>query len=107
VCILQEALANVRKHADATQVSVSIENRLLDGSETVLMQVSDDGVGFAARDSKRRFGLQTMRERARSVQGTLVVHSVPGKGTTIECSLPCLPRQQRNQWLSRQTGPAD
>jgi signal transduction histidine kinase len=97
----------VRKHANAMHVSVSIENRVMDGAETVLMQVKDDGVGFAARDSKRRFGLQTMGERARSVQGTLMVRSVPGEGTIIECSLPCLPRQQRNQWLSRQTGPAD
>ncbi len=108
VCILQEALANVRKHADAARVCVCIENRLLGGNESVVMQIKDDGVGFTSRDSKRRFGLQTMRERARSVQGTLMVNSIPGKGTTIECSLPCLPQQklERNRWLSGETNPA-
>ncbi len=107
VCILQEGLANVRKHANAALVSVSLENRLSDGNESVLLQIMDNGVGFTARDSKRRFGLQTMKERARSVQGTLMVHSVPGQGTTIKCSLPCLPSQkvQRNHWLSGQSEP--
>ena len=104
VCILQEALANVRKHASATRVCVSIEKKTFSGNEFVLMEIKDNGVGFAARDSKRSFGLQTMRERAKSVQGTLVVHSLPGRGTTIECSLPCLPREklEGNQWLPRE-----
>lgn len=107
VCILQEALANVRKHANAARVCVSIENKVADGSSSVLLQIMDNGVGFAVRDSKGRFGLQTMKERARSVEGTLIVHSIPGQGTTIKCSLPCLPSQkvQRSHWLSRQSEP--
>ncbi|HTP00178.1 MAG TPA: histidine kinase [Anaerolineales bacterium] len=103
VCILQEALANVRKHAGAASVSVRIEKRMTAGEEFISMRITDDGVGFAARDTKRNFGLQTMRERARSVQGTLIVHSAPGKGTTIESSFPCLPQRKlpRNQWDSQ------
>jgi nitrate/nitrite-specific signal transduction histidine kinase len=108
VCILQEALANVRKHAKAARVCVCIQQKVHDENEMVLMQIKDNGIGFAARDSRHSFGLQTMRERAKSVQGTLVVHSIPERGTTIECSLPCLPRQKlkRNQRLSRQSEPA-
>jgi signal transduction histidine kinase len=90
VCILQEALANVRKHAEAESVNLSINwCEDLDG-EYVEMQVIDDGKGFTIEDSKRRFGLHTMRERASSVGGELVVDSVIGKGTTITCRIPCL-----------------
>lgn len=94
VCILREALANVRKHAQATRVTVSISRKNSNGSEDISMLVTDNGVGFAARDAKRRFGLQTMKERASSVHGALTVHSIPNKGTTVECSFPCLPRDK-------------
>jgi len=107
VCILQEALANVRKHARATHVSVSLARKSVNGNEGVFMQVVDNGIGFASRDAKRRFGLQTMKERAKSVQGTMLVHSALGKGTTIECSFPCLPRDKlgRTPWLLREVEP--
>ncbi|MCC6956556.1 MAG: GAF domain-containing sensor histidine kinase [Anaerolineales bacterium] len=94
VCVLQEALANVRKHAQATRVTVSIVRQNTNGNDDILMTVMDNGVGFVMRDLKHRFGLQTMKERANSVHGTLLVHSIPGKGTTIECSFPCLPRDR-------------
>lgn len=94
VCVLQEALANVRKHAQATRVTVSIVRQNTNGNDDILMTVMDNGVGFVMRDQKQRFGLQTMKERANSVHGTLLVHSIPGKGTTIECSFPCLPRDR-------------
>lgn len=94
VCILQEALTNVRKHAHASWVSVSITKYCEKEAEHILMKVTDDGVGFAPRESKRSFGLQTMRERAFSVNGTLMVHSAPGKGTSITCRLPCLQQEK-------------
>jgi nitrate/nitrite-specific signal transduction histidine kinase len=105
VCILQEALANVRKHAGAAHVSVYIAKKSLNGCESILMQVTDDGIGFTSQDTKRRFGLQTMKERAHSAQGTLLIHSSPGKGTTVECSFPCLPRDklESNQRLARES----
>jgi nitrate/nitrite-specific signal transduction histidine kinase len=86
VCILQEALANVRKHAHASHVNVLIEKC----DEDILVKVVDDGQGFVAHTSKLSFGLQTMRERAQSVGGEFAVHSVPGQGTEIECRFPCL-----------------
>lgn len=90
VCILQEALANVRKHARASQVKVLIRKMAQDHSENILLQICDNGSGFTLNDSRRSFGVKTMQERAKSVQGTLEVQSVMGKGTTVECRLPCI-----------------
>ncbi len=98
VCILQEALTNVRKHARASLVSVSItkDNRI--NLEEILMTITDDGVGFALAASKRSFGVQTMRERAQSVNGVLKIDSQPGFGTRVECRLPCInPERLRRQ----------
>lgn len=94
VCILQEALANVRKHAQANLVQVHIVQRCEgDQREYILMEVTDDGVGFQENDKRRRFGLQTMNERALSVNGELGIHSVMGVGTTVVCQLPCLKQE--------------
>ena len=90
VCILQEALSNVRKHAHAAHVTVTLTRERQLSNEMVIMRVRDDGVGFQSGGSKRSFGLQTMRERSQSVKGNLTVHSVPGQGTEVECRLPCL-----------------
>ena len=62
--------------------------------EVVHMRVVDDGIGFVPHGSGRMFGLQIMKERASSVHGALIVHSVPGEGTTIDCTLPCLARER-------------
>ena len=90
VCVLQEALTNVRKHAKATRVDVSISRNGRKEAGEILMQVRDNGVGFTPAGSKRSFGLQTMRERAESVGGSLEIRSTSGKGTEVECRLPCL-----------------
>lgn len=85
--IMQEALTNVRKHARARQVSISIEE--LDGRWQ--FTVADDGQGFSpegiARD-RGHFGLQTMRERAALIGATIAIESAPGAGTTIRLQLP-------------------
>jgi signal transduction histidine kinase len=90
VCILQEALTNVRKHARAHSVRVTVMKEEYQHSEHIYMWIIDDGIGFAMAGSKRSFGLQTMHERAASVGGSLLIHSMQGQGTTIECRLPCL-----------------
>jgi signal transduction histidine kinase len=86
--ITQEALANVRKHAHATHVTVTIEPHD-DGS---LVRVADDGVGFdltsVASQSPGHLGLAAMRERAEMVGGWCKVESVPGAGTTVEFWVP-------------------
>ncbi len=90
VCILQEALTNVRKHAKANKVRVVISRNFdVDGGE-ILLNVRDDGVGYAPSGSKRSFGVQTMRERAQSVGGRLAICAGSEGGTEVECHLPCL-----------------
>jgi nitrate/nitrite-specific signal transduction histidine kinase len=96
VCILQEALTNVRKHAQASQVDVVIRKEILEAGDHIHMQIIDNGIGFVMAGTKRNFGLQTMRERAESASGTLTVKSGAGCGTCIECCLPCL-QQERLQ----------
>lgn len=97
VCILQEALANVRKHAEASRVKVHITREVELESECIRMQILDDGRGFLIDEHKRHFGLQTMRERASSVGGSLLVDSTLGRGTTIICEIPCLSHDQISQ----------
>jgi signal transduction histidine kinase len=86
VRILQEALANVRKHASARQVQV----RLAAHNHSINLSVTDDGIGFKPSDVKSHFGLQTMRERAASAGGMLTVSSEAGIGTCVDLSLPLM-----------------
>jgi two-component system nitrate/nitrite sensor histidine kinase NarX len=85
--IVQEALTNVRKHARARSVLVSIR-----GTETsTSFVVADDGIGFdpeAATGSQEGYGLFTMRDRAALLGGTVQVDSAPGRGTTVAASVP-------------------
>lgn len=90
VRIVQEALANVRKHAQAHHAQVRLAAR----SGCLCVTVADDGIGFDGQAVRSHFGLQTMRERAQSVGGGLTIASQPGEGTQVELWLPLLP--QRN-----------
>jgi PAS domain S-box-containing protein len=85
--IAQEALANVRKHAAAQQVTVSLDER----ENGFLLRVVDDGVGFtadAATPAPGHLGLVGMRERATLAGGFLRVDSQPSSGTTVEVWVP-------------------
>lgn len=89
--IIQEALSNVRKHADARHAEV----RITDQGECIEAIVMDDGRGFDpastsrdGHDQQPHFGLATMRERAESVGGTLELLSAPGGGTRVVVRLP-------------------
>ena len=88
VRIVQEALTNVRKHARASQATVEIRR---DG-QSIVATITDDGVGFKAAARARgefpQFGLSTMRERAESIGGVLLIDSQPGAGTTVRFELP-------------------
>jgi signal transduction histidine kinase len=84
VRIVQESLANVRKHSHARSVRVGLDAT----DRSVRVTVSDDGIGFDSRPSKEHFGLQTMRERAESVNGALEVVSEIHAGTRVELTLP-------------------
>ncbi len=88
--ILQEALTNVAKHAQAEHISVLLEER--DGQISGI--VEDDGQGFNAEESLHRglqeakLGLYGMQERAQQLGGSLVIESKPGQGTTIYVRIP-------------------
>ena len=90
VCILQELLANVRKHAHAQKVEVFLSRVNENGKNWISFQVIDDGIGLTDQRSKHSFGLNTMQERANSVGGVLELRSLYGKGTAVACRLPCL-----------------
>jgi len=88
--IVQEALANVRKHAQATAATVAL--RELENG--FLARVSDDGIGFVAGDEEPvpgHLGLAAMRERAELAGGWLKIKAAPGKGTTLEVWVPVAP----------------
>jgi two-component system sensor histidine kinase UhpB len=91
--IAQEALANVARHADASQVLVSLRT----DADGVELTVRDDGRGFefdapvgsrAALDSEGGLGLGGMAERARLVGGELTIESRPGAGTELCLRVP-------------------
>jgi signal transduction histidine kinase len=87
--IVQEALTNVGKHADATLCRVFLQ-RL---PHTVLITVEDDGKGFDAAGDKRTegargLGLIGIRERVAQCRGTLRLESAPGKGARMTVELP-------------------
>ncbi|HWR41342.1 MAG TPA: ATP-binding protein, partial [Patescibacteria group bacterium] len=80
--IIQEALNNVRKHAKASRVKVSIQST---AGETRVC-VADDGQGFdmdASLPGKNHYGLDIMRERANEAGGEFRIESKPGEGTTV------------------------
>lgn len=84
--MIQEALNNVVKHADATRVNLTID--LLD--ECIALCVADDGKGMA-EDAARKtgsFGLIGIRERTASLQGEMKIESYPNTGTTIRITIP-------------------
>jgi signal transduction histidine kinase len=81
----QEALANVVKHARASNATV----RIAVNDDTVLMEVSDDGRGFdPAAVGRDHFGLRSMRGRAADLGGRLKVTSTPGRGTVLRVEVP-------------------
>lgn len=83
--IVQESLSNIRKHAGASTASVSV----MRAGGVVTVRVMDDGRGFdPASVPAERFGLEGIRQRSRLFKGTCRIDSAPGRGTTIEASLP-------------------
>ncbi len=82
--ILQEALANVLKHANASCVTIRFEY----DSNEVCMKVSDDGVGFDVDGDHTGNGLGNMQYRAEEVGGRFEIQGASGSGTTVEVTLP-------------------
>jgi PAS domain S-box-containing protein len=88
--ILQEALNNIRKHAEARNVAVEIRK----AAGRVAFQIQDDGNGFDIQENWQRhvadrgLGLAAMDERARMLDGTLVIAPQKGRGTLLTLNIP-------------------
>ena len=85
--ILQEALTNVVRHAQATQVQIELEQT----NETLVLNIQDDGRGFIEGEEpgSRSLGIVGMRERAIAWGGEVTIQSVaPGKGTMVSLRMP-------------------
>ncbi|WP_082522077.1 PAS domain-containing sensor histidine kinase [Ramlibacter sp. Leaf400] len=84
--IVQESLANVRKHAQARHVQVRVDR----SAEAITLCVRDDGVGFATTGARRpeSLGLLGLRERARLLGGSVAISSAQGEGTSVQVQLP-------------------
>jgi signal transduction histidine kinase len=85
----QESLANVRKHARATRVTVTLSYM----DDVTVLDIQDDGVGFRPPAESEAapeggLGLRAMRERVEEIGGTVSVESAPGEGTTLVAHLP-------------------
>ncbi|TVL90402.1 sensor histidine kinase [Streptomyces sp. SAJ15] len=85
---LQESLANIRKHADATTVSVFLASE----AHTIELEITDDGRGFDV-DGSHGFGLNGMRKRMAELDGELTITSSPGEGTRLLAQLPTKGRE--------------
>jgi signal transduction histidine kinase len=90
--LVQEAVNNALRHAQATTIRVTLR----DDTDALSLVVEDDGIGFdreAAAQRARRgehLGLLGMTERARNAGGTIVLNSHPGSGSRIEVRIPFL-----------------
>ena len=82
--ITQEALHNVKKHAKARDVNITLSYM----PDLLALDIADNGKGFSTSRNGRGFGLNTMREREEELGGTLTIESELGKGTTVAVSLP-------------------
>ncbi|GBD10112.1 Oxygen sensor histidine kinase NreB [Candidatus Thermoflexus japonica] len=84
--IVQEALTNVVRHAQATRVDVLLERR----GDHIVAIVEDNGIGFDPEHAMRdgRLGLFGIRERVERLGGTLILESAPGSGTTVVVEVP-------------------
>ena len=83
--VAQEALQNVAKHSEASCAVVELVSDEIAGQT---LSIEDDGVGFDTQARDSGLGLASMRERLRSVGGTINISSSPGRGTRLEAHVP-------------------
>ena len=87
--LAQECLTNVAKHAQATQVGISLEREAgAGGGELVRFSIEDNGGGFDPGLRRRGLGLVGLRERVEALDGKFELHSAPGQGVRIRASIP-------------------
>ena len=88
--LIQEALNNIKKHADAGHVTI----RLVASFPNIVLRIEDDGKGFdvahrlAAAPAEKRMGLRSMQERVALLQGEMEIHSRAMQGSKIVITVP-------------------
>lgn len=88
--IIQESVNNVRKHANATLITVTVEYT----NQMVTVEIKDNGTGFNLQEvqskirSGQHYGLFSMESRVKVLQGTLSIQSVVGQGTKVKAIIP-------------------
>lgn len=84
--IIQESVNNILKHAKAKYVSI----QLIEYNDSINLMIEDDGVGFEVASSKNKsgVGLLSIKNRVKSLGGTLTIDSSEGSGTTISVEIP-------------------
>ena len=82
--IAQEAVHNATKHGGASRIEIALDS----SEDAIVLSVHDDGRGFDGVPKSDGMGMRTMRYRAETIGGSLVVDSSPGKGTTVSCRVP-------------------
>lgn len=90
--MLQEALQNCNKYANATKIDVQFEA----SDTTIQLTITDNGTGFDAKSKKKGIGLQNMVSRTNECKGTLEVKSAKGQGTTIKILIPLTENTENN-----------
>ena len=81
--IIQEALTNITKYANAESVSINIS-----GNEIVTLLIVDDGIGFEEKEVTKNMGLTGIRDRVTLLQGDMQIDSKPGHGVSIQIEFP-------------------
>lgn len=84
--IIQEALNNMVKYAEATEAEVAI----FESNENIIVEIADNGKGFEVNWNSETRGLKNMKERVNILKGTFDIKSQSGKGTVIFCEIPIL-----------------
>ena len=86
--IVQEALTNIRKHAEATNVQIAVKRST--DNHTLHLDVMDNGIGFVTGESQPsgHYGMKTMCERCELLGGNMTVRSRLHEGTHIHCDIP-------------------
>ena len=82
--VTQEALTNVARHAEASEVGVV----LTVGGDAVVLAIQDDGVGFDPSAPRVGHGLSNLHDRVTLLGGTITVDAAPGRGTAIRVIVP-------------------
>lgn len=83
--VVQEAVSNVIKHAQAERIVVTISDL---NDHKLQIEITDNGIGFDLNESKTGYGIDNMKARLESINGTFTIMSKPNVGTTLTLQLP-------------------